>query len=123
MKKIMLLLLALVFLASAYVNMNDPDPLIWVLAYGATAALFILAVLGRSDRRISGWFALALGVWMLTMLPGMIDWFRLGTPSITAKMKATEPHIEVVREFLGLLIAVVALAWLSFTTSREARMG
>jgi hypothetical protein len=47
----------------------------------------------------------------------------LGTPSITAEMQATEPHIEVVREFLGLLIAVVSLAWLSLTTSREARIG
>ncbi|MBK8948877.1 MAG: transmembrane 220 family protein [Flavobacteriales bacterium] len=123
MKTTVCILLALLFLASAYVNLNDPDPLIWVLAYGATAVLFILAALGRADRRISGWYALALGGWMLTMLPGMVDWFRLGTPSIMAEMQATEPHIEVVREFLGLLIAVSSLAWLTFTTSREARLG
>lgn len=122
MKKLVHILLALVFLASAYVNLNDPDPLIWVLAYGATALLFAMAALGRTDRRISGWYALALGVWMLTLLPGMIDWFRLGTPSITAEMQATEPHIEVVREFLGLLMAVVALAWLTFTTPPSARL-
>jgi hypothetical protein len=38
-------------------------------------------------------------------------------------MQATAPHIEVVREFLGLLITVLALVRLTFSTSREARMG
>jgi hypothetical protein len=60
---------------------------------------------------------------MLTMVPGMVDWFNSGMPSITAEMQATAPHIEVVREFLGLLITVLALVRLTFSTAREARMG
>lgn len=122
MKKIIHLLLALSFTAFAYLNLNDPDAPIWVLGYGATALLFFLALFGRADRRISGWYTVAMAVWMLTLSPGMIDWMKMGFPSITGTMQAHEPHIEVVREFLGLLIAVCALAWLTWSTSRTARM-
>lgn len=123
MKKTLYILLAVVFAVFAYLNLNDPDPVIWVLAYGAVAVLFACAAFGRADRRISGYLALALGTWMLTMAPGMVDWMNLGMPSIASEMKATEPHIEVVREFLGLLIAVVCLLWLWASTPRGARMG
>ena len=123
MKKFINLLFALVFALFAYWNLNDPDALIWVLSYGATALLFAMAAFGRADRRISGALAIALAVWMLTMVPGRVDWFNSGMPSITAEMQATAPHIEVVREFLGLLITVLALVRLTFSTAREARMG
>ena len=123
MRKYINVLFALVFALFAYWNLNDPDALIWVLAYGSTAVLFTMAAFGRADRRISGALAVALGMWMLTMAPGMVDWFNTGMPSITDEMKATVPHIEVVREFLGLLITVLALLRLTFSTPREARMG
>ncbi|QQR88220.1 MAG: transmembrane 220 family protein [Flavobacteriales bacterium] len=123
MKKIFYALLALVFALFAYWNLNDPDPWIWATAYAAVLVLFALAVLGRADRRISGWYSVALGIWMLTMSGGMLDWANAGFPSIADEMKATAPHIEVVREFLGLFIAVAALAWLAWSTPKEMRMG
>ncbi|MEO8067873.1 MAG: transmembrane 220 family protein [Flavobacteriales bacterium] len=123
MKKLLYILLAIVFALFAYVNLNDPDPIQWVLAYGSTAVLFACAVGGRADRRISGALAVALAIWMLTMCGGMVDWFNAGMPTIVDEMKATNPHIEVVREFLGLLIAVLALVWLWKSTARGARMG
>lgn len=123
MKKFFHILLSIVFTLFAYLNLNDPDPVIWVLAYGATAILFAMAAFGRADKRVSGWYAIALAIWMLTMSGGMMDWFSAGMPSIAEEMQATAPHIEVVREFLGLLIAVLALVWLWWSTPREARMG
>lgn len=123
MKMILYILLAMVFAVFAYLNLNDPDPIPWVLGYGATAALFAFAAFGRADRRIIGWSAVALFLWMSTMIPGMVDWFKLGMPSIADEMQATAPHIEVVREFLGLLIAVLALTGLYWATPRTARMG
>jgi hypothetical protein len=116
-------LLALAFLAFAYVNLNDPDGWMWVAAYGATAVLFALAFFGRADRRISGWLALALTVWLITLAPGMLDWLDADMPSITEEMQAKEPHIEVVREFMGLAIAVLALIHLTLSVPKEARLG
>jgi hypothetical protein len=123
LKRILNILFALIFLAFAALNLNDPDPIAWVFAYGSVGLLFGLAVFGRADRRVSGWLCIALAVWMFTMAPGMLDWLDADMPSITEEMKATEPHIEVVREFLGLAIAVLALIFLTFSTPKEARLG
>ena len=123
MKRVLNILFALAFFGFAVVNVNDPDPLFWVLAYGSTGLLFALATFGRADRRISGWLCLALAIWMFTLLPGMADWVEADMPSIVEEMKASEPHIEVVREFLGLCIAVLALLFLTFSTPKEARLG
>ncbi|HPF90755.1 MAG: transmembrane 220 family protein [Flavobacteriales bacterium] len=111
-----------VFVAFAAMNLNDPDPIPWILAYLAVAMLYGLSAFGRADRRVSGWFAVALAVWMLTMAPGVISWVRAGMPSIAATMQAEEPHIEVMREFLGLLIAVLALVALTWRTPKDARL-
>ena len=118
MKKAVHIFFALLFALFAFLNLNDPDPLAWVSAYGITALLFAIAAFGKSQRTAIGGIALILFVWMCTMIPGMVDWFRLGMPSITGEMKATDIHVEVVREFLGLLIAVVALVVLFITTPK-----
>lgn len=123
MKKVIYALLAIVFALFAYWNLNDSDALLWATAYGAVMVLFALAIFSHADRRVSGWYAVALGIWMLTMIGGMIDWMNAGFPSITEEMKATAPHIEAVREFMGLLIAVVALGWLTHDTPKGSRMG
>lgn len=120
MKKLLFLFAALVFIAFAYLNLNDPDPLPWAIAYGVTAVLFALAAFGRADRRIILVIAGAQFLWMCTMIPGMIDWARMGFPTITGSMQAHEPHIEVVREFLGLFISVASLAALFARTSKRA---
>ncbi len=123
LRKILNLAMALAFATFAYLNLNDPDGWMWVAAYGATALLFALAFFGRADRRISGWYTVALILWLLTLAPGMLAWLDADMPSITEEMQAKEPHIEVVREFLGLAIAVLALLYLTFSVPKEARMG
>lgn len=120
MKKIICILLAILFAASAYLNLNDPDPGTWVSAYGLVAAAFAAAAFGRGDHRLTLALGLALLIWAVTMLPGLIDWIGLGMPSITGSMKADSPHVEVVRECLGLLIAVASLGWL-WSTQRPGR--
>jgi len=93
----------------AAVQWNDPDPLEWMLAYGAVALLCGLAASGRFFKVPTLAAVVVLGLWALTMLPGFIAWISMGAPSITGSMKAEEPHVEVVREFLGLLLALAAL--------------
>ena len=122
MKKTLLLLAATVFAIFAFLNLNDADPLPWVASYLGSAALMALGAFGIGDRRVTLALAVALLAWMCTMFPGMIDWAREGFPTITGTMKAENPHVEVVREFLGLAIAVAALAGLWLATPRGARL-
>jgi len=123
MKRLLNVLLALIFALFAFLNLNDEDAVVWVAAYGSVAVLFGLAVFGRADRRISALLGLGLSIWMLTMSPDMMHWIDADMPSITEEMNASAPHIEAVREFLGLALAVFALIFLTFSTPKEARIG
>lgn len=113
-------ILAVLFTLFAAVQHNDPDPLGWIAVYGAVAVLCGLAALGRAPRWALIAVAIAVIIWMAILAPGMLDWARMGFPDIAGSMKAEEPHIEVVREFLGLMIAVGCLGVL-FLFQRSAR--
>ena len=56
---------------------------------------------------------------MFLLFPPFAQWIASGMPSITGEMKATSPHIEIAREFFGLL---VCLAVLIFHSIRYARI-
>lgn len=100
------------FLLFAIVQWNDPDPLIWMIFYGVMSLIYILLALGKR-------FAFYLSVLMLItciinmgfILPEIIKWIKDGMPSIVQSMKATIPSIEYTREFLGLLLCLIACIW------------
>ncbi len=100
------------FLLFAIVQWNDPDPLIWMIFYGVMSLIYILLALRKK-------FAFYLSVLMLIVsvvymgfiLPEIIKWIKDGMPSIVQSMKATIPSIEYTREFLGLLLCLIACIW------------
>jgi len=106
------LALAALFVLFAFVQLNDADPWPWFALYMLVAALLGFSAFGyyRSWAVYAG-LAVIL-VWMISILPEFIRWIRIGMPNITGKMKATEPHIEYAREFLGLLLAGLTLGWI-----------
>lgn len=123
MKKIFYALLALVFALFAYWNLNDPDP--WITGNRLCRGIGALRI-GRARSCRPAYQRLVLRCPRhldAHHVRGMLDWANAGFPSIADEMKATAPHIEVVREFLGLFIAVAALAWLAWSTPKEMRMG
>ncbi len=112
MKKATYLLVLVLALLSAAVQYNDPDPLRWMAMYGYVAVLYGLALAGRYWRA-AVWAGMAVAaLWAATMVPGFVEWVRMGMPSIVGQMKAESPHVELVREFLGLLLCLLALAGL-----------
>jgi hypothetical protein len=100
------------FLLFAIVQWNDPDPVIWMVFYGGMSLIYVLLALGKK-------FAFYLSVLMLIVsllymgliLPEIIKWIKDGMPSIVQSMKATIPTIEYTREFLGLLLCLIACVW------------
>jgi hypothetical protein len=100
------------FFLFAVVQWNDPDPVIWMIFYGVMSLIYILLALGKR-------FAFYLSVLMLItciiymgfILPEIIKWIKDGMPSIVQSMKATIPSIEYTREFLGLLLCLIACIW------------
>jgi hypothetical protein len=59
-------ILAIMFLAFAFVQINDPDPVVWILIYGAMATLAIMAIFQYYPRKfLIGILVLYLGLWRL----------------------------------------------------------
>lgn len=104
------LVVAAIFVLFAYWQLNDPDWPKWVATYGFVAITALYHFFAKPPK----WFA-AIGlivatIWMVTLIPDFINWLQMGTPTITGQMKAESPHVELTREFLGLLIVMIALA-------------
>ena len=96
---------AALFVLGAVVQLNDPDPLRWVVIYLAAAAV---ALVGRRWRAASGGVAVIAMVWAVTIAAGGMEPLALEALFGDATMKTV--GVEAWRELLGLgLIAVYCL--------------
>ena len=119
-----------VFIFSAALQYNDPDPYIWMPIYLYGALLCYLAIKGKYNKTLYiiglvGYIGYAIGLFFDKT--GVIDWIEEhDAENIVQTMKATKPWIEETREFLGLLILIVALVinmiWLGRRKKSEARV-
>jgi hypothetical protein len=108
------LFFALLFLLSAALQYNDPDPYIWIPIYLFGAILCWLAFKGKFYPRLYlfGIFIFtAYAVYFFFAKDGVLDWIQLhDAENIAGSMKATKPWIEETREFFGLLILIIVLS-------------
>lgn len=108
-RKILLGFLTLLFGLFAYWNLNDTDPQIWVSIYAGIAILIGLNLFIKVPKIVGLVISAGLAIFAATYIPGVIEWFQEGMPSIAGEMKATSPYIENMREFMGLLIGTLIL--------------
>jgi hypothetical protein len=130
--KVLNIIFILLFVLSAALQYNDPDPYVWMplYLYGAflcykalrkeyTPALFITGLAVYS----------AYALYLLLDKNGVISWAtEHQAENIAQSMKATKPWIEETREFFGLIILIGALAinmvWLGrHRRAKEANAG
>jgi hypothetical protein len=124
--KVVNLLLAVMFMAFAFVQINDPDPVIWILIYGGMAVICILAAFRYTSRIFLTVFMIGLIAYSVFYFNGLMEWLSKDDKSMLfddiAKME--HPYIEESREFLGLMICVIVLMVhliLSRKSARSAR--
>jgi len=109
MKKYLNIIIAAVFFLFAFFQYNDPDPLLWIIAYTYVACCILLYQF--TDVAL---FPITIGIFVfiglfISYIPYIYDWVKEGMPSITGTMKAQSPYIEVVRESLGILLILLVL--------------
>ena len=109
--KIINFFLVLLFLVFAFVQVNDPDPWLWILIYGNMAVLCVLAMFRMYFKIwiiVSGVLYL---IYAAILFPGALEWFQSPDKSLLfddlAKMQNL--YIEETREFLGLMICLGVL--------------
>ena len=122
--KVFNLLFCLLFILSAALQYNDPDPYIWMPIYLYGAVLCWLAFRDKFYPRayltgiiIYAVYAAGLFFWK----NGVLDWInKHNAEDIAATMKAEKPWIEETREFFGLIILIVVLMINYFYAKRKA---
>lgn len=112
--------LTLIFLLFAIVQYNDPDPWGWITLYLFVAVICGFAIFRRYHRYVIIGGLVICFVWMATLIPDFIHWVKMGMPTITASMKAEAPHIELTREFLGLVVCISALGFQYFQAKKNS---
>jgi hypothetical protein len=106
--------------AFALLQLNDPDPLVWVVAYGLVACCVAAP---------PAWRWSASGTWLtsgvlltlaLIALPGFVDYLLSSDfGSIAAEMSPDLPYVEPAREFLGVVIAALILMGVRLSSPRS----
>jgi H+/Cl- antiporter ClcA len=107
------LLFIMVFVLSAALQYNDPDPYLWMLIYLYGAFLCYQAIRKKYNQvlYIVGFaIYISFALYLLVARDGVLSWVNEhDAENIAASMQATKPWIEDTREFFGLLILIFAL--------------
>lgn len=109
--KVFNLVLAVLFIVFAFVQINDPDPVLWILIYGVMAVACVLAAFNYYYTKVLLVVLVAYISYSLVFFSGVIEWMRSDDKALLfddiAKMQY--PYIEESREFLGLFICIAVL--------------
>lgn len=105
--------MALLFILFAALQLNDPDPLLWISLYVYASYLCINRFRGKYQPR---GYALAIMVYTIYAAylffdkNGVLSWINdHQAENLVTSMKAEKPWIEESREFGGLLILIITM--------------
>ena len=109
-RKILNIVFFVLFALFAIVQLNDPDPVHWFLIYGAVSLTFLLANYIKIPKQIVWLFVLGLLIYASIHIAYFFDWIKIDhKEEIFGEMVYEKPYLEGTREFLGLIIAALAL--------------
>jgi hypothetical protein len=110
--KIVYGLLGVLFGTFAFFQLNDPDPFIWVVIFGVVSLISILRLVGFFHRSLTLVILLLVGLFTLLHAPYFWEWAVSNEGSdLFGSMNENLPYLEGTREFLGLIMADLALAF------------
>lgn len=121
--KIFNLVFCILFIISAGLQYNDPDPVLWIPIYlfGAFISYAALRNQFYPSLTLVGISLFVLyAIYLFFDKYGVLTWVtQHDAENIAESMKATKPWIEETREFFGLviLITVLLINFLSFKKS------
>src|SRR6478735_4654190 len=123
--KIFNIIFCILFIFSAALQYNDPDPYVWIPIYMYGAIYCWLAFKGKYHPK-----AYLIGSAILLIYAGnkffgadgVLDWINHhNAEDIAATMKAEKPWIEDTREFFGLMILIGAMMINYFVSRRNTK--
>jgi hypothetical protein len=121
--RILNFILGIMFLSFAFLQLNDPDPVIWILIYGVMSVYCMMAMFRFYPQKfLIGTLAIYV-LYSLLFVKGVIAWLKSDNPSelFDEVMKMRHWYIEESREFLGLMICMIVLIFYVIHSRRIQR--
>ena len=105
-------LLAIVFLVFAFIKTNAPDPILWILLYGAMSVICILAMFDVYLKWLIFLMFIPVIHYAVSFQMLTRDWIHSGG--------ADRLHIEEVKDFFRLMLCFFVLVFYGFRSFRKA---
>ena len=99
------IIMALLFVLAASVQLNDPDPLVWISLYLLAAMFCVAHAFQKLPSYWAAAFALVASLWALTLVPTF--WGQVSLTDVFGYVGMKTEEVEVAREFGGLMIVAV----------------
>jgi hypothetical protein len=112
-------IMALMFAASVIVQINDPDPIAWMLVYGGAALISGLEVARRARPIPAAAVGLAALMWAATIPQRVVGTVPFADMFGGFEMK--NQGIEESREMYGLLLIAIWMAAVAVAAGRKKR--
>ncbi len=109
---------ALLFVFAAVVQVNDPDPLSWVLIYAAAAWASVLSALGRVTRLLPSGIAAVALLWAATIVPRVVG--RVPFGEMFREWEMQNAGVEESRELYGLILIALWMASVALRATRRS---
>ena len=101
----------LILLSFAYLQLNDPDPIIWTAFYLVCALVPLSEIFNKHNRYLFLVAALLCVIDLGIYMHGAYTYYlHSNEEALMQSMSPTKPYIEEAREFLGSLIALVLIS-------------
>ena len=108
--KIINIVLFVLFTLFAVVQLNDPDPIHWFLIYMTVAVICLTANFIKIPKWLIIFIIISILIYSGMHIMYLIDWVQTENKfEIFGEMVYEKPYLEGSREFLGLIIVLVAL--------------
>ncbi len=92
---------AILFLISAVLQYNDPDPLLWIVIYGMATLVTLGFVFNRVSYKVPAFVGLLGVIGFFLIFPEKFEGFAIG--------KGDVKNIEEAREAFGILIIAIVM--------------
>jgi|GEM_PF-5587330 len=107
------LIFAIMFGLMGWLQIDDPDNLIWLGAYAVAAIVALLVVFGVPSRIPLIILIIGFSIWSFTLSDGLSTWLSNHSADyIFAEDSTQYDYMERSRECLGLAVVVVGFLWL-----------